>query len=273
MPTFKGKECSDKVLRESPRLPSWKSLELHAGNVTDDGIRHLSKAEKLTEIEIVGCNGLTDGCLQALSQLPQLRSVFLWDAPWVSDEKLRTLSSMWQLTELYLEGEQITNAGLKHLDGLPHLWSLILDGTSISDAGIGRLTTIPRLKLLSFKGTLVEGTGFESFASHRQRRMSIYLESAPVHDDGVNVIARCFPKLKLISLAGTAVTDEAVIALAELKGLGQLWLQNTAVTDAGMQHLIGHPSLAMLYVEGTAVSEGMIARLEAASQVELFVYE
>ena len=56
----------------------------------------------------------------------------------------------------------ITDAGLKHLEGLTHLQGLNLSGTpGITDAGIKHLGALQQLKSLDLGGTQITDAGLE----------------------------------------------------------------------------------------------------------------
>jgi hypothetical protein len=67
--------------------------------------------------------------------------------------------SLGRLQSLSLAGTEITDAGLRHLKGLPRLESLDLSGTRVTDAGMVHLLACKRLKTLILDRTRVDEKG------------------------------------------------------------------------------------------------------------------
>jgi hypothetical protein len=63
------------------------------------------------------------------------------------------------VTEVYLTGTSITDAGLAHLKGLTNLYVLLLDDTRVTDAGLVHLKGLTKLSYLFLKGTQVSDAG------------------------------------------------------------------------------------------------------------------
>ena len=69
------------------------------------------------------------------------------------------------------------------------------------------------------------------------------------------------PGLKVLTLAGTNLTDEDLADVGQLTGLLMLDLDNTRVTDAGLARLARLHNLYFLSVSGTAVSDAGLMHL------------
>ncbi|MCC9658556.1 hypothetical protein LOC70_22345 [Rhodopirellula sp. JC737] len=67
------------------------------------------------------------------------------------------------------------------------------------------------------------------------------------------------PNVMQVQLAGTAVRDEDLVRLAELRLLTGVGLSHTAVTDSGIENLSGLPYLQVIECEGTEITEAAIA--------------
>ncbi|MCC9658557.1 hypothetical protein [Rhodopirellula halodulae] len=67
------------------------------------------------------------------------------------------------------------------------------------------------------------------------------------------------PNVMQVQLAGTAVRDEDLVRLAELRLLTGVGLSRTAVTDSGIENLSGLPYLQVIECEGTEITEAAIA--------------
>ncbi len=73
-------------------------------------------------------------------------------------------------------------------------------------------------------------------------------------DDALDLLVPLAPNIAELSLAGTAITDRTIAALASMPHLTRLNLTATAITDQCAQRLAAIPSLEHLTVTGTALS-------------------
>jgi hypothetical protein len=77
----------------------------------------------------------------------------------VDDVTLSKLAKREGLVMLSVRGTRITDAGLRHLDGLKELSQLNLTDTSITDDGLRHLEAIVSLRKLNLEGTRVTQAG------------------------------------------------------------------------------------------------------------------
>ncbi len=88
----------------------------------------------------------------------QLIRVRLGNQP-VSDNDVKKLSSLKNITRLNLEKTTITDAALVHLKNLPNLEQVNLYGTNITDKGLTALTKCPNLKVIYLWQTKTTAAG------------------------------------------------------------------------------------------------------------------
>lgn len=79
----------------------------------------------------------------------------------VSEAGLKHLQGLPQLRSLDLSGNRVTDAGLEHLRGLTNLASLSLIRTKVTDKGLQHLQELPNLRQLYLWGTEMTDTGLE----------------------------------------------------------------------------------------------------------------
>ena len=159
---------------------------------------------------------LADEGLKAIANLVNIRELGLFQtrvrghtlAPFVNlrvldagktpfdDEGLRSLSSMNQLTRLWLADTQITDNGLQYLSKLQTLEDIDLHSTAITDAGLQHLRPLTRLRKLNLMSTGVTDAGLTNLEQ---------MES-----------------LEQLSLYRTRVTNAGLEALKELKSLREV---------------------------------------------------
>lgn len=83
--------------------------------------------------------------------------------------------------------------------------------------------------------------------------------NSTISDKDLDVLFH-FPRLRLLSLSSTSVTDSGVLRLAGLRKLEFLSLSNTNVTDEGLMHLAPLQSLRVLVVTGSRMTGGGIKK-------------
>lgn len=193
-------EAGDLTLEVLSGLPNLKSLKHRSTAVTDYGLELLSengsienlliqdfaisdssgpflaKLEKLSQLEIIRCQGFGNDGVKALAGMP-LQRLTLRDLPVVADDAMLVFKDMPKLKRLYLhELSGVSDVGLKNLSSvesletldiwsipqmtdatvaviarLPNLTELSIRSTAITDASIKTISQMPNLKRLTLK--------------------------------------------------------------------------------------------------------------------------
>lgn len=102
----------------------------------------------------VGFTSVSDGCLEQMARVTELRSLFLGGTK-ITDAGLQTLQRISNLHEVYLDGTAIGDDGLKHLAELRSLKALSLGDTQITDSGLQQLAKLEMLTDLDLTGTQI----------------------------------------------------------------------------------------------------------------------
>ncbi|MGD0898054.1 MAG: hypothetical protein ABR915_09490 [Thermoguttaceae bacterium] len=133
---------------------------------------------------------------------------------------------------------QVTDAGLKHLEGLSQLRVLNLVNSKITDGGLQHLERLSQLKWLHLSGPAITAVGLQHLEGLCR------LEELGIHD--------------------TKVTNEWLRHLERLHQLRSVYLNRTAITDAGLRHLERLPQLQELWLNGTNVTDEGVKELQQA---------
>lgn len=131
------------------------SLQFHQTLITDEGIRSLGKLKQLEKLMVHSPNitgkslefvvarmknleylsttqwKIDDDDLLLLQELPKLRVLSLYSRDRITDAGLPHLAKLKGLTWLALYGDNISEAGLRHLHGMTHLKGLNLTSTTV----------------------------------------------------------------------------------------------------------------------------------------------
>lgn len=175
-------------------------------------------------VEGVGFEGdtITDDDLETLRSFPRLTSLYIDEAPNVSDAGLVHVAALKKLYQLCLRCPQITDAGIIHLMGLHELDDLDLESDLITDVGLVHLKKLPRLRQLALRGNGITDAGL-------------------IHLKGL--------LLYRLNLASDRITDAGLVHLAPHTKVQVLGME-CAITDAGMKHLMAFSDLERLYCMG-----------------------
>ncbi|MCG8404581.1 MAG: P-loop NTPase fold protein [Phycisphaerales bacterium] len=196
--------------------------------------------------------------LKPLSALTALQALNLNGAQ-IKNAELAHLEKLTTLQMLDLEGTQITDAGLAHLQKLTVLKRLYLDDTRITDAGLAHLQKLTALQKLYLEGTQITDAGL----AHLQKLTALQkldLRRTRITGAGLAYLQK-LTALQSLSLRNTQITDRGLIHLEKLTALQTLDLRNTQITDAGLAHLEACTELKGLYVVGTKVTQAGEKRL------------
>lgn len=173
------------------------------------------------------------------------------------------------LTALGLSGcRQVTDAGVRHLAGIPSLQHLDLSGTSVTVAGLQVLRHLPALRTFSFAWQGASDTGIEVLAQcEALEELNLW---APPHvgDAAMRALAgkRTLRHLTIaLTDAGMPLLHELPVfkswhgGVAELSLLGHKSLPNHlslrgTFTDSGMRHLRGLDGLFSLNIDDSRLA-------------------
>jgi hypothetical protein len=144
----------------------------------------------------------------------------------ISDEQLKSLCKLQQVTSLLVGGTSISDEGLVQVASIGTIASLAMPHTKVTDAGLVNMTKLPNLAILDLSGTKIT-------------------------DAGLKEIAKC-EKLNWLLISDTSVTDEGIQVLAKLPHLGRLSICDTKITPEGIARLKKAAATKLTFDVGTA---------------------
>ena len=194
-----------------------------SGDLTDDGLKQITKLRELKTISINDCPDLTDQGFQVLGKLPMLKSIDLTGS----------------------------NAGDLTIDAISDnnwLRELRLGSRFLTDRGIMRLSQITGISQLSIVGDDIPITDKSFVHFWRMKNLySIVLSAPNITGEAIGPMAEC-PKLDQVTLSGESVNDTGVESISRLQHLrsatigGRTDKATTNVTSSGLQKLAALPS-------------------------------
>ncbi len=142
------------------------------------------------------------------------------------EREFQVLEAVKTLRRVYLRLPGISDAALGFLSGNPELRWLVIEGSrDLTDDALVPLAGLKKLESLALTHAR-RFTGRDlSIVAWRTSIRAVDFLNAAVDDDAVRVLATC-PRLRSIKLEGTAITGEALRALAPRQDLVELNVGN-----------------------------------------------
>ena len=257
--------------------------------------KQLELIGNLSNLERLDAQQLTDASVYALRQLKNLRSLKLSYSGdgGVTDAGMAEIAESFpKLTILHLASDHVTDEGLKRLIGLSELTDLDLIGAKITDAGIHELRALPHLKNLFLSRSddeetkiddwpsLNELTNLESLTLKECRLATIRLNGLPKLRTVLVTELFDRPGLKLVALQSLPNLEEAFIGTRKINGYDdpsddfeKLRLSDLTVSCEARFHDL--PKLQRLSLHAVVPSDAMtqdLANLPALNELDLSVY-
>lgn len=162
------------------------------------------------------------------------------------------------LIHINIQGKPFDDEALARLvkDYGDHLSGLALTNTGITDAGLRHLVGLPHLRDLSL-GNIDPRRALPGAVLPLNRITSAGL----VHLKGLT-------GLRNLNLGGLPLTDADLDAIKDLPNLGGLYLDRTRVNGPGLGRLKSLPGLAVLYLDGSAVTDEGLDHLKGAGNLQ-----
>ena len=161
---------------------------------------------------------------------------------------------------------QVTDEGLKSLEELKELSVIELGITPFSSAGLSHLAVLTNVEELWLDfNPQYDDNAMNSIASLKKLRVLRFYE-APITDAGIAKIS-CLSQLEDLQLGKSLVGDHALNIISGFVKLKTLDLQYTRITDSGMKHLRSLTKLQWLCVKGTSVTSKGLAVLSDMSEL------
>jgi internalin A len=195
-----------------------------------------------------------DSDLASLAALPAMTRLDLSETR-ITDHGLRQLKNAHAIRDLNLRyAELITDEGIAAMKTWKHLTRLNLEGTKITDSALQQLSTFTSLEALNIGSVQVTDAGLESLTSLTNLR-ELTIGGNKLTDAGLQAL-RQLPGLTLLNLGGVQRTDSGpwsvsltqpgLEAIATLKALRRLRLQQTLISARGLDTIKGLTHLELL---------------------------
>lgn len=256
-----GTQITDEGVETLSQLPALQLLNVGDTQVTGAGLAMLKQLKQLRGLILPGAN-VADADLSILETFTELKILNVADLG-VSDATLSRIATLGHLHNLSVgRSDQLTDNGLKHLAALKQLTSLGVAYTSIGDAGLEHLEKLAALKSLSIPDTNVTAAGIARLAKALPELEGLSVGQTAIGDEGLRAIGNM--KLTYLQLDYMDITDTGLAHLSRLDRLGALILEGSPITDEGLKHLTELKQLRTLNLANTKVTATGVAELNKA---------
>ncbi|MBY0551631.1 MAG: hypothetical protein K2W95_30390 [Candidatus Obscuribacterales bacterium] len=229
--TLSGTEVNDASLRNIALLATLSTLDLKGTKVTDACVPYLKNCPQLRSLTM-GKTDITTAGAKALLALPGLRDLDLSKTK-VSDEFLVGVNTTF-IDRLTLTGTAIGDQGVKNLNGNAHVSDLDLNGTQVTSACLDDLATMKKLMMLNLASTKVDDAGLKKLAPLKLNYLN--LSGTTVSDDGVDALITLAPAGTLY-LIDTKVTMEGLRRLVQSGKIYRIAISYDRFTDEQVKEL------------------------------------
>jgi Leucine-rich repeat (LRR) protein len=216
-------------------------------------VGQLGRLEQLTS-----CWGrsITDAGVAQLRALKELRALVLYGR--FTGKSLANLSELTHLKSLRLEiidfAGPTATADLSPLRLMTDMRDLALSSSKLTTVDLALLRDMHRLELLDLHNIGV--TDLHPI-QHLSKIYRLGVSGSPLGDAGLAPVGvkQSFPKLEILALANTRITDAGLKPLRNLPRLRDLDLEGTQITDAGTTTLGALPRLYSLNLARTPITD------------------
>lgn len=224
-------EAGDMTMEVLAALPKLKALKHRSTAVSDYGMellsknttienmliqdfaitgqsgQHLAKLSKLSQLEIIRCQGFGNDGVLALKGM-NLQRLTLRDLPVVDDSSMEVFKELPKLRRLYIhEISGITDSGLENLAGAPTLELLdIWSVPGMTDASMGVIAALTNLKELSIRSTSVSDAAMDAILKMPKLESLTFKENGSVTEAGLKKLAS--KKWKKLDIGSDKSSDE-----------------------------------------------------------------
>jgi len=189
---------------------------------------------------------VTDDDLKLLKAIPQLTHLRLSDTG-IGDAGLAHLATLTKLRVLKIDKTKVSGQGLKHLAPLTHLTELYMAKTALTDEGLVYLEPFKELRTLRISANAVGTSGGMSHVGKLLKLRSLDVSSTQIGVGGLEMLTPLV-QLEKLNLYDTPVTDKGMSYLSHLKKLRWVNLDKTKITDEGLMDLAHLKNIEWLHL-------------------------
>lgn len=216
-----------------------ESLSLANTQIGDEGVKALQTLTTLRKLNLAGTR-ITSKALSYLGEMQQLTDLDLRQTT-ITDASMLSVADLPKLERLHLSETEISDEGIAHLAKLQTLRTLSVDGARVTEAGYHRLGESFEKNPIN-KADLDPEQGLarkllRSGATIAIRKAASVAEEPTEVTDIDRLPTTKFHIVGVMNRQSREIDDELVAQFKNLSQLAELDLDGSAVTDEGVEHL------------------------------------
>lgn len=280
--SLRNTAVDDRVAETLKSLRSLEYLDLDDTLITGECFSSLASLRRLSELIVrtkhllgeylpqlrgssvavlrIGPSGARPSDFQFLAQLPNLREVDLKESrdAFIASGRKHSFVND-ALLEIIAEARKLDDVSL---------WNTIT-----SDDGLRYLATLPHLESLRTRCTHITDEGLRLLSKSHPRLTVLELHESLVTDDGLSTLHR-FQNLQRVGLNGNRnITSRGLATISQLHSLAICALSDTAVVDSDVEKLAQLPNLRELALKDTEITDKALQHLSQARNLRLLEVE
>lgn len=205
--------------------------------------------------------------IKLLNKLNSLRALTISDVK-LDHRILSDLSELRNVTHLTLRKGRFELDAFRQLSRMKQLQFVDLFRSDVSDDCLNVLASMSNLVHIQCGQTRVSDVGLKHLERMNWLQSIDLADCSGVTDKGLKSLLKC-PKLKILNVFGSRITDDGAEIIGQMKNLETLGLDATSVTDKGTQSLVNLTQLMDVNLSQTAISDETVKILSALPIVEL----
>ena len=149
----------------------------------------------------------------------------------IGDAELLLLSGIPTMRQVEIESKSVSDEGIRHIGTMENLSNLKLDCPNVSDVGMEYLSNLPKLRLIEIRiGTAASCSFLKSCPKDTLRFLSLH--GKHIQGSCLNDIKE-FNHLEDLDLSDTGISDEDVDSICSMHPLINIDVRKTRVTKQG----------------------------------------
>ncbi|MDX1496886.1 MAG: hypothetical protein R3352_04970 [Salinisphaeraceae bacterium] len=253
-----GGAITDAAADSLDDFPSLKHLDVSNTSVGDVAWAELQAMDSLESLSLANTQ-VTEAALAESPAWQKIKELNLSGLK-LTGEFLKAANDGCQLEQLVLDGSGIQLNQLAALKPCKQLTQLSLAGGKIDDKGLRELAKLGQVKHLNLSNTELNGQEFRQILADMQLTSLKVAESRAGTILGISPIDA--PGLKSLDVSNCKLDDANIQALSGLAGLETLNLDgNTALTDEAVSVLINLKNLKTVHITNTRMPTSSAHRL------------
>lgn len=281
-------DISDKGWAAVAKLPL-KELSLTRVTIHDSGIKLISKAPNLVDLDLTDTN-VTDKGIAALQQTP-LTKLSLAQCVFLTDRSASIIAKMQHLERLTISGTEFTDKGLRDIVSSLKLEQLKINGCNkLSAEGLKSVALCKTIKILQIgnnrmNADVIRGLkdlplsdldiagckGFDNHCLELVAQQWPNMSALRIDQTGVNgkglAPLLAMQNLNYLDVSLLKLTDKAVIPLAQMRALTNMNLSDNDITDSALLAFKDSPQLRRISANKcTRITKTAVRTLERAGK-------